>query len=89
MAARGAVNSLTEGLLSAAEAFRYRLPELYGGHERSSLEAPLPYPASCHPQAWTAAAGIVVLTALLGIQPDVPAGTVRVGPRPSRPPCAA
>ena len=80
VAARGAVNSLTEGLLSAAEAFRYRLPELYGGHERSSLEAPLPYPASCHPQAWTAAAGIVVLTALLGIQPDVPAGTVRVGP---------
>ena len=78
--ARGAVTSLTEGLLCAAEAFRYRVPELYGGHERSSLEAPLPYPASCHPQSWSAAAGILVLTALLGIQPDVPAGTVRVGP---------
>ena len=78
--AREAIRSLTDGLLCAAEGFGYRLPELYGGDARSSLEAALPYPASCHPQAWSAAACIFVLAALLGIQPDVPAGTVRLRP---------
>jgi glycogen debranching enzyme len=57
---------LIEGLLSAAEAFDYRLPELYGGCERSRRRRPVPYPASCHPQAWTAASSVAVLAAYLG-----------------------
>jgi glycogen debranching enzyme len=78
--ARDAAASLVEGLLGAAEGFGYRLPELYGGHSHHEQGAPLPYPASCHPQAWAAASSIGILGALLGIRPDVPAGTVGLAP---------
>ncbi|MBX6750919.1 MAG: amylo-alpha-1,6-glucosidase [Micromonosporaceae bacterium] len=71
---------LAEGLLSAAEAFGYQLPELYGGDDRTAWGRPAPYPASCHPQAWSAAAGVAILQAALGIYPDVPHGTVHMRP---------
>ena len=74
---------LADGLLSAGEAFDYRLPELYGGDDRTDFARPMPYPAACRPQAWSAAAAVVVLHAALGIYPDVPAGRVTV--RPSLP----
>ena len=75
-----AVTSLVEGLLSAAESFGYRVPELYGGNDRRTSAGPVPYPASCHPQAWTAAASVATLTSLLGLEPDVPHRFVRVAP---------
>lgn len=75
--------SLAEGLLSAAEAFEYRLPELFGGHQRSEAGRPLPYPPACRPQAWTAAAAVALVTALAGLVPDVPKGTVFLCPVPS------
>jgi glycogen debranching enzyme len=78
--AREAAGSLIDGLLSAAEGFGYRLPELYGGHARGDGLAPLPYPASCHPQAWAAASSVAMVAALLGIRPDVPGGTVALAP---------
>ena len=71
---------LAEGLLAAAEAFDYRLPELYGGDDRALLGRPVPYPAACHPQAWSAAAAVLLLQAATGLYPDVPAGTVRLAP---------
>lgn len=46
---------LAEGLLRASVAFDGRLPELWSGEGR-----PVPYPASCRPQAWSAAAAVVV-----------------------------
>jgi glycogen debranching enzyme len=79
-AAREAALALIDGLLSAAEAFRYRLPELYGGHPRQTQYAPLPYPASCHPQAWAAASSVAITAALLGFRPDVPGGSVVLAP---------
>ncbi len=82
--ARRAAVSLIDGLLAAAEAFEYRMPELYGGHGRAYGGDPLPYPASCRPQAWSAAASIAVLSALTGIRPDVPNGMVHVSPLSSR-----
>jgi glycogen debranching enzyme len=78
--ARKAAASLVDGLLGSAEGFGYRLPELYGGHSHHERSTPLPYPASCHPQAWAAASSIGILVALLGIRPDVPAGTVALAP---------
>ncbi len=45
-------------LIEAAEQFGYRMPELYSGDARSTVAAPAPYPASCRPQAWSAAAAI-------------------------------
>jgi glycogen debranching enzyme len=75
-----AAASLVHGLLRAAPAFDYRLPELYGGDARSDLPQPPAYPAACHPQAWAAAAGIGILTVLTGVRPDVPRGVVHIAP---------
>jgi len=75
--------SLVDGLLRAARVFDYRMPELYGGQSAADRQAPAPYPAACRPQAWSAASAIAVLTAALGLRPDVPAGVVRC--RPLRP----
>src|SRR5579871_2083597 len=71
--ARHAAVSLAEGLLAAAEAFDYRLPELYGGHARDGREAPSAYPAACRPQAWAAASVVTLVSALLGLRADAPA----------------
>jgi glycogen debranching enzyme len=60
-----AAGTLAEGLLAAAQTFDYRLPELFSGGEKKSNEiAPLRFPASCQPQAWSAAAGVAVWHAL-------------------------
>jgi glycogen debranching enzyme len=75
--------SLARGLLEAAPAFDFRLPELYGGESAGGGRRPLAYPAACRPQAWSAAAALVVLTTTLGLTPDVPAGRVTL--RPMRP----
>ncbi len=77
--------TLAEGLLAAAPHFGYRLPELYGGDPAAEAGAPVPYPAACRPQAWSAAAAIAVLTAFLGLAPDVPAATIVVRPAASAP----
>lgn len=71
---------LTKGLLAAAESFDWRLPELYGGLDTSVDGSPLPYPAACSPQAWSAGAPLLLLRAALGLSPDVPAGTVTLRP---------
>ncbi|MFG2102387.1 glycogen debranching N-terminal domain-containing protein [Micromonospora echinaurantiaca] len=71
---------LADGLLAAAEAFDYRLPELYGGDDRSVLGRPVPYPAACRPQAWSAAGAVLLLQAAAGLYPDMPAGRVTVAP---------
>lgn len=76
--------ALADQLLTAAPAFGYRLPELYSGDRREVVAAPAPYPAACRPQAWTAASGVALLTASLGLDPDVPGGVLRVRPRPGR-----
>ncbi len=50
---------LVEGLLRASVAFDQRLPELWSGEGH-----PVPYPAACRPQAWSAAAAVVVASVL-------------------------
>jgi glycogen debranching enzyme len=72
--------SYVEGLLRAAESFDYRLPELFGGRGAAEETTPTPYPLSCRPQAWAAASAIAVLVSALGIEPDVPNGTLTVQP---------
>ncbi|BCL16304.1 amylo-alpha-1,6-glucosidase [Micromonospora sagamiensis] len=75
-----AARTLAEGLLRTAEAFDYRLPELYGGDDRDSLGRPVPYPAACRPQAWSAASAVLLLQAAVGLYPDVPSGRVALRP---------
>jgi glycogen debranching enzyme len=57
---------LSEGLLRAAVAFEYRMPELYSGDPSDATPVPIPYPAACRPQAWSAAAAVAVWSALAG-----------------------
>ncbi|MET9273385.1 glycogen debranching N-terminal domain-containing protein [Kribbella sp. NPDC003557] len=78
-------SSYVEGLVRAAEAFGYRLPELYGGRGTGEESTPTPYPLSCRPQAWAAASAVAVLVAALGIEPDVPGGTLAINPAASVP----
>ncbi|MEV6680214.1 glycogen debranching N-terminal domain-containing protein [Streptomyces erythrochromogenes] len=76
---------LLRGLLDAAEAFGYRLPEMFAAEQRTAGSVPIPHPAACRPAAVAAAAGVHVLTALAGIRPDAPAGTVALVPLPDAP----
>ncbi|WP_371515464.1 glycogen debranching N-terminal domain-containing protein [Kitasatospora sp. NBC_01300] len=69
---------LAAGLVRAAAAFDHRLPELFGGHPRAEVARPVPYPASCRPQAWAAAASVQVVQALLGLEADAPNRRLRV-----------
>ena len=57
---------LTAGLLRAAEAFEDRVPELYAGDSASEVPSPAAYPASCRPQAWSAAGLVFALWSCQG-----------------------
>jgi glycogen debranching enzyme len=50
--------TVVDGMLAAAEGFEYRVPELHAGDPAESTSVPVPYPAACRPQAWSAAAAI-------------------------------
>jgi glycogen debranching enzyme len=80
--ADAAAMRLLAGLLDAAEAFDYRLPEMYGGDGRAEIGRPVPHPAACRPQAWSATAAVAVLQAGLGLAVDVPRRSVRLRPLP-------
>ncbi|MEV5884961.1 glycogen debranching N-terminal domain-containing protein [Streptomyces sp. NPDC052020] len=73
-------SALLRGVLAAADVFGHRLPEMYAGEQRTDGGAPLPHPAACRPAATSAAAAVLLLTALAGIRPDAPAGTVTLCP---------
>jgi glycogen debranching enzyme len=81
-------SGLVAGLLAAGEAFDWRLPELYGGDADQGPTRPLPYPAACRPQAWSAAASVVLLQAVLGLEVDAPGGRMVLRP-PSPSPMGA
>jgi hypothetical protein len=67
-------------LLAAADASGGRLPELFAGLTQQEASVPVPYPASCSPQAWASAAPLLITRALLGLDPDVPAGRLDLDP---------
>jgi glycogen debranching enzyme len=60
------------GLLEAAGHFDGRLPELFCGLDRGRYPAPVPYPASCSPQAWASAAPVQLIRSLLRFDPGLP-----------------
>jgi glycogen debranching enzyme len=68
------------GVIDAAGQFAGRLPELFCGFDREDFPVPIPYPTSCSPQAWAAAAPLLLVRSLLRLQPDLPHGTVRLAP---------
>jgi glycogen debranching enzyme len=73
--------SVAVGLFDAAEAFGGRLPELFCGFDRAAFPIPVPYPASCSPQAWASASPFWLLrTTLLRLEPSIPDGIVACAP---------
>ena len=75
---------LLRGLIAAGDHLGFRLPELFGGEQRTDGSRPLPYPSACSPQAWAAGASLLALRAVLGIEADVPSGVLHL--RPMDPP---
>ena len=61
---------VAEALLAAFHAFEGRPPELFAGDARSMQPVPLPYPAACRPQAWSAASAVSLVSSALGLSPD-------------------
>jgi glycogen debranching enzyme len=61
---------VAEAVFGAAAHFGYRLPELFCGFPRDRYPDPVPYPASCSPQAWAAASPLQLLTTLLRVTPQ-------------------
>jgi len=71
---------VASALLEAAEHFAGRLPELFCGFDRDEYPEPVPYPTSCSPQAWAAAAPVHLVRTLLRFDPDLPHHQLRVDP---------
>ncbi len=61
--------SVVAGIMEAAEVFAGRLPEAFGGYQRSSTRYPVQYPTACSPQAWSTGAPLLLLRAGLGLEP--------------------
>jgi glycogen debranching enzyme len=55
---------IADGLLAAASYTGGRLPEVMTGLDREPGSGPVPYPHSCSPQAWAAAAPLLLQTAV-------------------------
>jgi glycogen debranching enzyme len=81
---RAEASRLAAALLEAAAAFSHQLPEVFGGFERDGAEAPAEYPGALKPQAWAAAAPLLALRTLLGL--DVEGSRLRSDPHPAPPP---
>ncbi len=56
--------------LEAATYFRYRLPEVFAGYRRGRTSFPVEYPTASSPQAWATGTPLLLLRALLGLEPD-------------------
>jgi len=56
----------------------HRMPELFCGFHRRNGEGPTLYPVACAPQAWSAAAGFLLLQSSLGLSIDARASRVMV-----------
>jgi glycogen debranching enzyme len=73
---------LAEALLEAARAFSNQLPEVFAGFARDETDVPIEYPGALKPQAWAAAAPLLALRTLLGL--DIVDGALRTRPLKSR-----
>jgi glycogen debranching enzyme len=60
---------LAAAMLAAAEIFNGRLPEAFGGYDRSVTKYPVRYPTACSPQAWSTGAPLLLLRTMLGLEP--------------------
>jgi glycogen debranching enzyme len=59
---------------------QHRMPELYAGLQRELTNFPVQYLGANVPQAWAAGSCFSLLQAVLGFQPDAPAGRLYLDP---------
>ncbi len=58
------------GILDAADFFAGRLPEAFGGYPREQTKYPVQYPTACSPQAWSTGTPMLLMRAMLGLEPE-------------------
>jgi glycogen debranching enzyme len=69
---------LARALFEAAEEFDYRLPEVFAGFDRGETRVAVEYPTASRPQAWAAAAPLLAIRTMLGL--DAQDGVIRSVP---------
>ena len=71
--------ALAGRIFEAAQQFPdFRLPELFCGFDRGDVPVPVPYPVACSPQAWSAAAPLLLVRTMLGMRADAAAGRLEL-----------
>jgi glycogen debranching enzyme len=75
---RDEAGRVVTALIEAAAAFSNQLPEVFAGFSRDGTGVPVEYPNALKPQAWAAAAPLLALRTLLGL--DVVGGRLRSRP---------
>jgi glycogen debranching enzyme len=66
---KGEAARVADGNLKAARYFDGRLPEAFGGYDRSVTKYPVQFPTACSPQAWSTGAPLLFLRTMLGLEP--------------------
>jgi glycogen debranching enzyme len=61
--------TIAQGILDAAQYYQGRLPNAFGGYERSLTKYPVGFATVNGPQAWSAGAPLLLIRALLGLEP--------------------
>jgi glycogen debranching enzyme len=64
------VDMIVDGALDAADHFGGRPPELFSGIARTEAPMPIAYPSSCSPQAWASASVLLLVRAMLDLNPS-------------------
>ncbi|HEX2773504.1 MAG TPA: amylo-alpha-1,6-glucosidase, partial [Micromonosporaceae bacterium] len=69
---------IAQGILDAAQYYQGRLPNAFGGYERSTTKYPVGFSTANGPQAWSTGAPLLLIRTLLGLEPE--AGHLLVDP---------
>jgi glycogen debranching enzyme len=77
-----AAHTVAAAILDAAPYFEHRLPEVFAGFPAQLTSVPVAFPTASRPQAWSAAAPLLMLTTLLGLTPEGPSDVEAEVPSP-------
>jgi glycogen debranching enzyme len=66
---REEASKVVSAVLQASVFFRFRLPEVFAGYERSRTVYPVEYPTASSPQAWAAGSPLHGIRVILGLEP--------------------
>jgi glycogen debranching enzyme len=77
---RSEATAIAGALIEAAGPFSGCLPEVFAGYERDLTQYPVEYPTASRPQAWAAGAPLLLVRALLELEPGEPSREVALPP---------